>query len=55
MRCVTEKERMKSLPDEDLENWKQAVCTSDGVWHTRGHLSKNGSFVIKNYMTGGLL
>lgn len=29
--------------------------TSDGVWHTRGHFSKNGSFIIKNYMTGGLL
>lgn len=53
--CNKEKERMKSLPDEDLGSWKRAVCTSDGVWHTRGHFSKNGSFVIKNYMTGGLL
>ena len=27
----------------------------DGAWHTRGHFSKNGSFIIKNYLTGGLL
>lgn len=25
------------------------------VWQTRGHFSKNGSFIIKNYLTGGLL
>lgn len=25
------------------------------MWHTRGHFSKNGSFVVKNYLTGGLL
>ena len=46
---------MKSLTDGDLGSWKRAVVTSDGVWHTRGHFSKNGSFVIKNYMTGCLL
>lgn len=53
--CSEEKERMKELPDVDLGSWKRAVVTSDGVWQTRGHFSKNGSFVIKNYMTGGLL
>ena len=31
------------------------MVTSDGVWHTRGHFSKNGSFIMKNYLTGGLL
>ena len=31
------------------------MVTSDGVWYTRGHFSKNGSFIIKNYLTGGLL
>lgn len=25
------------------------------VCHTHGHFSKNGSLVVKNYMTGGLL
>ena len=53
--CDEEKEKMKLLTDGDLGSWKRAVVTSDGVWHTRGHFSKNGSFVIKNYMTGGLL
>ena len=53
--CNKEKERMKTLPQEQLGSWNRAVVTSDGVWHTRGHLSKNGSFIIKNYLTGGLL
>lgn len=46
---------MKELDDRELGSWKQAVVTSDGVWHTRGHFSKNGSFIIKNYLSGGLL
>lgn len=25
------------------------------MWHTCGHFSKNGSFIVKNYLTGGLL
>ena len=53
--CNEEKERMKKLPQEQLGSWHRAVGTSDGVWHTRGHFSKNGSFIIKNYLTGGLL
>lgn len=53
--CYKEKGKMKSLIDRHLGSWKRAVVTSDGVWHTRGHFSKNGSFIIKNYMTGGLL
>lgn len=50
-----EKGRMKSFPENKFGCWKRAVVTSDGVWHTRGHFSKNGSFIIKNYMSGGLL
>jgi len=53
--CEEEKERMKELDDEELGSWKRAVVTSDGVWLTRGHFSKNGSFIIKNYLSGGLL
>ena len=49
------KERMKEIAPDVLGSWKKAVVTSDGVWHTRGHFSKNGSFIIKNYLTGGLL
>jgi len=40
-----------------MKNWvvgKEQVVNSDGVWHTRGHFSKNGSFIITNYLTGGL-
>ena len=25
------------------------------MWHTCGHFSKNGSFIVKNYLTSGLL
>ena len=53
--CEEEKGRMKEIDANVLGSWKRAVVTSDGVWHTRGHFSKNGSFIIKNYLTGGLL
>jgi hypothetical protein len=53
--CEEEKERMKAVSNEDLGSWKKAVVTSDGVWHTRGYFSKNGSFIIKHYLTGGLI
>ena len=48
-------ERMKAKEEEELGSWERAVVTSDGVWHTRGHFSKNGSFIVKNYLMGGLL
>lgn len=53
--CEEAKNNMKALDDGVLGSWKRGVVTSDGVWHTRGHFSKNGSFIIKNYLTGGLL
>lgn len=53
--CEEEKEQMKELVEGELGSWQRAVVASDGVWHTRGHFSKNGSFIIKNYLTGGLL
>ena len=53
--CDEAKEKMKGMDRRVLGNWKRGVVTSDGVWHTRGHFSKNGSFLIKNYLTGGLL
>ena len=40
---------------EGMESWARGVVMSDGVWHTRGHFSKNGSFLVKKYITGGLL
>jgi len=53
--CDEAKSAMKKIEGTTLGSWKRAVLTSDGVWHTRGHFSKNGSFIIKNYITGGLL
>ena len=53
--CEEEKEKMKGLNDMELGSWKRAVVNADGVWHTRGHFSKNGSLAVKNYLTGGLL
>ena len=50
-----EKENMKKIDNNVLGSWQRGVVTSDGVWHTRGHFSKNGSFIVKNYLTGGLL
>ena len=35
-----------------MGSWNRAVVTSDGVWQTSG---KNGSLIIKNYLSGGLL
>jgi len=54
-RCREEKNKMKAMGPEKLGSLQRAVVTSDGVWHTRGHFSKNGSFIIKNYLTGGLV
>ena len=53
--CDEEKEQMQKLDSAELGSWERAVVTSDGVWHTRRHFSKNGSFIVKNYLTGGLL
>ena len=33
----------------------RAVTTCDGCWHIRGHFSQNCTFIIKNYLTGGIL
>ena len=46
---------MKKGDSGESGSWQRAVVTSDSVWHRRGHFSKNGSFIIKNYLTGGLL
>ena len=38
---TTSKDQMKPLPDHQIGLWKRGVTCSDGVWMTRGHLSKN--------------
>ena len=39
---------MQELSQDELGSWTRAVITSDGVWHTHGHFSKNGSFIVTN-------
>ena len=53
--CEEEKEHMKALPPTHLGSWSRGVTTRDGRWQIRGHFSQNCTFVIKNYLTGGLL
>ena len=55
MRCAKKKKKMQELSQDKLGSWTRAVVTSDGVWYTHGHFSKNGSFIVKNYLTCGLL
>ena len=38
-----------------MGSWSRAVTTCDGCWQIRGHFSQNCTFIIKNYLTGGLL
>ena len=44
--CNEEKESMKKIDDNVLRSWQRGVVNSDGVWHTRGHFSKNGGLDI---------
>lgn len=48
--CWGEKERMEAIPAEQLVQsylwWS---------WHNRGHFSKDGTFIVKNYVSGGFL
>ena len=46
--CEDEKKNMQELSQDELGSWTRAVVTSDGVCHTHGHFSKNGSFIVKN-------
>lgn len=53
--CEDAKLQMKSISSDQLGSWDRAVTTCDGCWQIRGHFSQNCTFIIKNYMTGGLL
>lgn len=45
----------KNYQKVNLGTGKSQWSLSDGVWHTGGHFSKNGSFIIKNDLSRGLL
>ena len=52
---LDEEAKEENVPDSTLGLWKQAVTCADGVWQTRGFLSKNGTFSVCNYTNGALL
>ena len=52
--CSRALEEMKRQPAHEIGSAGRAVTTSDGAWMTRGAHSKNFSFVIRDFMTGGL-
>ena len=49
------KEGCREIPADELGSSQRLVVTSDGVWGTRGFHSTNGSFVIVNYLNGGVM
>ena len=53
--CEEEKEYLKALAPTQLGSWSRGVMTCDGCWQIRGHFSQNCTFVIKKFLTGGLL
>ena len=52
--CEDAKLQMKSISSDQLGTWDRAVTNCDGCWQIRGHFSQNCTFIIKNYITGGL-
>ena len=46
---------LTEMCDEEKAQMKRIDSNVLGSWHTGGHFSKNGSFIIKNYLTGGFL
>ena len=53
--CDEAKAEMKALPSTDIGSWKRSVTTSDGVWLTRGHHSRNHTYSLRNSLNGSLL
>lgn len=37
-----------------MGSWIEVVVIFDGVWYIRGYFNKNGFFIVKNYLIGGL-
>lgn len=53
--CEKAKEKMQEKQSTDLGSWKRAVTTSDGCWLIRGFHSQCSTFVILDFLTGGIL
>lgn len=52
--CEKGKMVMKEKDSNVLGSWKRAVTTSDGCWLIRGFHSQCCTFVIVDFMTGGV-
>ena len=53
--CVKARDELKKKDPSDIDSWKKAVTTADGVWQTRGYHSKNFTFSVQDFDTGALL
>ena len=53
--CLEARQQMKDMDQGELGSWSRAVTCADAVWLTRGHYSRNGTFTVRNNMTGALL
>ena len=53
--CEAAKQEMDDKQEDELGSWKRAVTVADGTWQTRGWLSKNATFTIRNHLNGALL
>ncbi|KXJ10076.1 hypothetical protein AC249_AIPGENE24887 [Exaiptasia diaphana] len=53
--CEKAKDYMKSKDSSQLGSWSKAVTTSDGCWLVRGFHSQCCTFVIIDFLTGGIL
>lgn len=53
--CESAKNEMKTKDSGELGSWQRAVTTSDGCWLIRGFHSQCSTFVVVNFLTGGIL
>ena len=53
--CEIAKNKMKAKDSGVLGSWERAVTTSDGCWLIRGFHSQCSTFVIVDFLSGGIL
>jgi len=53
--CEMAKNSMKAKSPEELGSWSKAVTSSDGCWLIRGFHSQCSTFVIVDFISGGIL
>ncbi|XP_035688740.1 uncharacterized protein LOC118424302 [Branchiostoma floridae] len=49
------REEMKEMDQSEIGSWSRAVTSGDGVYHTRGHHSKNMTVLLVNYQKNSLI